>query len=84
MIIRSLTAALQGPRRRRSFLLYALGSIGTFSMAARAVNWFDGPLWLALTFVAAGLALAGYYLVKALSRPQPARGHKRKPAAGTR
>ena len=68
---------LRGPRRRRSFLLYALGSIGTFTMAARAVNWFDGPLWLALAFLGAGLALAGYYLVRALSRQQPARGTRR-------
>ena len=52
--------------RRNSFLLYALGSIGTFAMAARAVQWFDGPLWLGLAFAAVGLALAGYYLVRAL------------------
>jgi hypothetical protein len=58
-------------------VLFALGSIGTFSMAARAVNWLDGPLWLALAFLTAGLVLAGYYLVKALSRPQPARSRKR-------
>ncbi|MET3949894.1 hypothetical protein [Arthrobacter sp. UYEF36] len=77
MIIRGLIRALQGSRSRRSFLLFALGSIGTFSMAARAVNWLDGPLWLALAFVAAGLVLAGFYLWKALSRPQPARGRKR-------
>ena len=69
--------ALQGSRRRRSFLLFALGSIGTFAMAARAVHWLDGPPWLALAFLAAGLVLAGYYLVKALTRPQPARGRKR-------
>lgn len=69
--------ALRGSGRRRSFLFFALGSIGTFSMAARAVGWLDGPPWLALTFLAAGLVLAGYYLVKALSRPQPARGRKR-------
>lgn len=77
MIIRALIRALQRSRSRRSFVLFALGSIGTFSMAARAVNWLDGPLWLALAFLGAGLALAGYYLVKALSRPQPARGRKR-------
>ena len=77
MIIRRLIRALQRSRSRRSFLLFALGSIGTFSMAARAVNWLDGPLWLALAFLAAGLVLAGYYLVRALSRPQPARGGKR-------
>ena len=69
--------ALQRSRSRRSFVLFALSSIGTFSMAARAVNWLDGPLWLALAFLGAGLVLAGYYLVKALSRPQPARGPKR-------
>ena len=57
-----------GSRRRTSFLLYALGSIGTFAMAARAVHWFDGPQWLALALVAIGLALAGYYLVRALLR----------------
>ena len=77
ILIRGLLRAVQGSRNRRSFLLFALGSIGTFSMAARAVNWLDGPLWLALAFLAAGLVLAGYYLVKALSRPQPARGRKR-------
>ena len=75
-MIRGLSGP-RGTRRRRSFLLVALGSVGTFAMAARAVNWFDGPLWLALAFLAAGLVLAGYYLVKALSRPQPARGRKR-------
>ena len=65
-----------GSRQRSSFLLYALGSIGTFAMAARAVQWFDGPLWLALGFVAVGLGLAGYYLVRALlrwRRPVPGR-----------
>ncbi|MCB5293186.1 hypothetical protein [Arthrobacter sp. SO3] len=67
----------RGTRGRRSFLLYALGSIGTFTMAARAVQYFDGPLWLALGFLAAGLALAGLYLVRALSRRQPARGRRR-------
>jgi len=69
--------ALSGSRRRRSFLLYALGSVGTFAMAARAVNWLDGPLWLALALLAAGLALAVYYLVKILSRPGPPRGRRR-------
>jgi hypothetical protein len=53
-------------RPRNSFLLYALGSVGTFAMAGRAVQWFDGPLWLALACAGAGLALAGYYLVRAL------------------
>ena len=77
MLIRGLIRALQRPRNRSSFVLFALGSIGTFSMAARAVNWLDGPLWLALALLAAGLVLAGYYLVKALYRPQPARGRKR-------
>ena len=77
MMVRRLIRALQRPRSRRSFVLFALGSVGTFTMAARAVNWLDGPLWLALAFLAAGLVLAGYYLVKALSRPQPARGRKR-------
>ena len=76
-ILRGLARALRGSRSRRSFLLFALGSVGTFSMAARAVNWLDGPLWLALTFLAAGLILAGYYLVRALSRPQPARTRRR-------
>ena len=77
LLIRGLIRALQRPRNRRSFVLFALGSIGTFSMAARAVNWLDGPLWLALAFLGAGLALAGYYLLKLLSRPQPARARKR-------
>jgi hypothetical protein len=77
MMIRGMIRAVQRSRSRRSFVLFALGSIGTFSMAARAVNWLDGPLWLGLAFLAAGLVLAGYYLVKALSRPQPARGSKR-------
>ena len=77
MLIRRLLRSLQRSRSRRSFVLFALGSVGTFSMAARAVNWLDGPLWLALAFVAAGLVLAGFYLWKALSRPQPARGRKR-------
>ncbi|MEC5178797.1 hypothetical protein [Arthrobacter sp. CG_A4] len=67
----------QGSRRSRSFLLFALGSVGTFSMAARAVHWLDGPLWLALAFLGAGLALAGYYLVRALARPRAARGARR-------
>ncbi len=58
----------RGSRRSRSFLLFALGSVGTFAMAGRAVHWFDGPLWLALALLAAGLVLAGYYLVKALAR----------------
>jgi hypothetical protein len=49
-------------RRRNSFLFYALGSIGTFSMAARAVHWLDGPQWLALALIGVGLALACYYL----------------------
>ncbi|MET3919879.1 hypothetical protein [Arthrobacter sp. UYEF20] len=55
-----------GSRRGNSFPLYALASIGTFAMAARAVHWLDGPQWLALVFLATGLALAGYYLVRAL------------------
>ncbi|MEC5192971.1 MULTISPECIES: hypothetical protein [unclassified Arthrobacter] len=66
-----------GSRRSRSFLLFALGSIGTFAMAARAVHWLDGPPWLALAFLGVGLVLAGYYLLKLLSRPQPARARKR-------
>lgn len=57
-----------GSRRRNSFLLYALGSIGTFAMASRAVHWFDGPQWLGLGLAVIGLALAGYYLVRALLR----------------
>ncbi len=65
-------------RRRNSFLLYALGSIGTFAMAARAVHWLGGPQWLALVFLAFGLALAGYYLVRAL------RGWRRRRGAGRR
>ncbi|MDQ0849730.1 hypothetical protein QFZ65_001668 [Arthrobacter sp. B3I9] len=52
--------------RRNSFLFYALGSIGTFAMAARAVHWLGGPQWLALALVGAGLALACYYLTRAL------------------
>jgi hypothetical protein len=63
----------QGSRRNRSFLLFALGSVGTFSMAARAVRWLDGPVWLALVLLGTGLVLAGYYLVRALRRPLRAR-----------
>lgn len=53
-----------GRRNLKSFLLFALGSLGTFIMAARAVVWSEGPLWLAFVFVGAGLALAVYYLWK--------------------
>ena len=58
------------PGSRRSFLLYALGSLGTFVIAARAVHWLDGPAWLGLLFAGIGLALAGYYLVRALRGPR--------------
>ncbi|MEE2568471.1 hypothetical protein V1638_03535 [Pseudarthrobacter sp. J64] len=53
-------------RRRtiRQFALFALGSLGTFFMAVRAVAWLDGPVWLGLTFVGIGLVLAAYYLVR--------------------
>lgn len=77
MLLRRVAGAAKGDRQRRSFLLFALGSVGTFSVAARAVHALDGPLWLALAFLAAGLVLAGYYLGKALSRPRPARGPRR-------
>jgi hypothetical protein len=53
-------------RRRNSFLFYALGSIGTFGMAARAVHWLGGPQWLAFALIGAGLALACFYLTRAL------------------
>jgi hypothetical protein len=65
-------------RRRNSFLYYALGSIGTFVMAARAVQWLDGPLWLALAFAAVGLALGGYYLGRALLGWRRSRGAGRR------
>jgi len=73
----ALRGSGRSSRRSRSFLLFALGSVGTFAMAARAVHWLDGPLWTALSLLAAGLVLAGYYLVRAVVRPQPARGRKR-------
>jgi uncharacterized membrane protein YfcA len=63
---------------RRSFLLYALGSIGTFVMAARAVHWLDGPDWLGLLFAGIGLALAAYYLVRALRGPRRAHPARRR------
>jgi hypothetical protein len=53
-------------RRLKSFLYYALGSIGAFAMAGRVVQWLNGPLWLSLAFAGVGLALGGYYLVRAL------------------
>jgi hypothetical protein len=71
--IGALLGSRPGPGRRRSFLLYALGAVGTFAMAARAVHWLDGPLWLGLTFAGIGLALAGYYLVRLLLPGGPAR-----------
>ncbi|WP_445154058.1 hypothetical protein ACTWLI_11990 [Arthrobacter sp. Hor0625] len=57
-----------GFSRNRSFLFYALGSVATFAMAARAVHWLDGPLWVALVLLAAGLALALFYLARAVAR----------------
>ncbi|WP_307074612.1 hypothetical protein [Arthrobacter pascens] len=33
-------------------------------MAARAVHWLDGPVWLGLVFAGAGIVLACYYLVR--------------------
>ena len=65
-------------RRRNSFLFYALGSIGTFAMAARAVHWLDGPQWLGLAFIGVGLALGVYYLGRAL------RGRRSRGGAGRR
>jgi hypothetical protein len=65
-------------RRRNSFLFYALGSVGTFAMAARAVQWFDGPHWLGLAFLVVGLALACYYLVRALRGGRTRRGAGRR------
>ncbi|MCU1555760.1 MAG: hypothetical protein JWM13_3246 [Arthrobacter sp.] len=65
-------------RRRKSFLFYALGSIGTFAMAARAVHWLDGPQWLGLAFIGVGLALGVYYLGRAL------RGRRSRGGAGRR
>ncbi len=67
-----------GPKATgRAFVLFALGSIGTFVMAARAVHLLDGPPWLGLIFAAAGLGLAGYYLLSALLRWRRRRGVRR-------
>jgi len=69
---------LTGSRRRNPFLFYALGSIGTFAMAARAVQWFDGPHWLGLAFLGVGLALACYYFGRALLGRRTRRGAPRR------
>lgn len=55
-------------RRRtvRSFALFALGSLGTFLMAGRAVMWLGGPVWLAVALAGVGLVLAAWYLVRML------------------
>ncbi|MDQ0820456.1 hypothetical protein QFZ79_002748 [Arthrobacter sp. V4I6] len=65
-------------RRRNSFLFYALGSIGTFAMAARVVQWLDGPQWLGLAFIGVGLTLGLYYLGRALLRWRTKRGAVRR------
>jgi hypothetical protein len=65
-------------RRRNSFLFYALGSIGTFAMAARVVHWLDGPQWLGLAFIGVGLALGVYYLSRGLLGLRPRRGAGRR------
>jgi len=65
-------------RRRNSFLFYALGSIGTFAMAARVVQWLDGPQWLGLAFIGVGLALGVYYLGRALRGRGTGRGAGRR------
>ncbi|MEO5778228.1 MULTISPECIES: hypothetical protein [Arthrobacter] len=72
-----VSARPAGRSSRRNFWLFALGSVWTFVMAARAVQWFGGPLWLGLVFIAAGLALAGYYLVRELLRWRRARQARR-------
>jgi hypothetical protein len=65
-------------RRRNSFLFYALGSVGTFAMAARVVHWLDGPQWLGLTFIGVGLVLGVYYLGRALLGRRTRRGAGRR------
>ncbi len=62
---------------RRNFWLFALGSVWTFVMAARAVDLLGGPMWLGMVFIAAGLALAGYYLGRELLRWRRARRARR-------
>jgi uncharacterized membrane protein YfcA len=52
------------PARRRSFGVFALGSLATFSVAARATHYWGGPDWLAGTFLAVGILLALYYLYR--------------------
>ncbi len=46
-------------------------------MAARAVDLLGGPMWLGMVFIAAGLALAGYYLGRELLRWRRARRARR-------
>jgi hypothetical protein len=55
-----------GGGRRRSFTAYALGSLALFSVAARATVQLDGPRWLAGIFVAVGVCLAAWYLLRQL------------------
>lgn len=52
---------------RRSFAAFALGSLATFSVAARATHYLGGPAWLTATFLAVGILLALYYLYRLLS-----------------
>jgi hypothetical protein len=33
-------------------------------MAARAVHWLGGPVWLGLVFAGAGIVLAGYFVTR--------------------
>jgi hypothetical protein len=52
---------------RRSFAAFALGSLATFSVAARATHYLGGPAWLTATFLAVGILLALFYLYRFLS-----------------
>jgi membrane protein implicated in regulation of membrane protease activity len=52
---------------RRSFAAFALGSLATFSVAARATHYLGGPTWLWATFLAVGILLAMFYLYRYLS-----------------
>ncbi|MEV7648713.1 hypothetical protein [Arthrobacter sp. NPDC089319] len=52
---------------RRSFAVFALGSLATFSVAARATHYLGGPGWLTATFLAVGILLALFYLYRLIS-----------------
>ncbi|UNK47324.1 hypothetical protein [Arthrobacter sulfonylureivorans] len=66
--MRSAARSDSSRSHRRSFIVFALGSLATFSVAARATHHLGGPLWLAGTFLAIGILLALYYLYRQLSR----------------